>query len=90
MLYGDNFVKINNDTLKWLWIVPQKRKWYIVILSVFQAINGASGVLYALLMREVVDNATAHDFDKFWRYVIYIIMSMKRQARLTRTPKAGF
>ena len=35
-----------------------------------QALNAGSDVLYALLLRNIVDNATAHDKAGFWHYVL--------------------
>ncbi|SFB68039.1 ABC transporter ATP-binding protein [Ruminococcus albus] len=35
-----------------------------------QALLGASGVLYALLLRNIVDSATAHNKAGFWHYVL--------------------
>ena len=52
---------MKNNAIKWLYAVPEKKKLYILTLMLVQALHGASGVLYALLLRNIVDNATAHD-----------------------------
>ncbi|MBP0968830.1 MAG: ABC transporter ATP-binding protein [Oscillospiraceae bacterium] len=62
-----------NKTIRWLYSVPGKKKLYIATLTAVQALNGASGVLYALLLREVVDAASAHVADGFRRYVIFLL-----------------
>ena len=61
---------MKNNTIKWLYAVPEKKKLYILALMLVQALNGASGVLYALLLRNIVDNATAHDKNGFWHYTL--------------------
>ena len=45
---------MNNHAIKWLYAVPEKKKLYILALMTVQALNGASGVLYALLLRNIV------------------------------------
>ncbi len=64
---------MKNNAIKWLYAVPEKKKLYILALMVVQALHGASGVLYALLLRNIVDNATAHDKAGFWLFVILTI-----------------
>ena len=64
---------IKNSTIGWLWKITGRRKLYIVALSILQMIQGGSGVLFALLMRGVIDYAVAGDTPMFWRYVVYIV-----------------
>ena len=64
---------MKNTTLRWLWDVPGQKKLNILALIVVQALHGASGVLYALLLREIVDAATGHDQTGFWRYLAFLI-----------------
>jgi len=64
---------MKNTTLRWLWDVPGKKKLNILALIVVQALHGASGVLYALLLRKIVDAATGHDQTGFWRYLAFLI-----------------
>ena len=64
----------NKNAVKWLFKVPGKKKFYIVLLAIVQALNGASGVLYAVLLRNIVDAAVAHNRDLFWENVILAIM----------------
>lgn len=45
---------MNNHAIKWLYAVPEKKKLYIHALMTVQALNGASGVLYALLLRNIL------------------------------------
>ena len=65
---------MKNTALRWLWDVPGKKKWNILALTLVQAMHGASGVLYALLLREIVDAATEHDGAGFWRFLGLLIV----------------
>lgn len=69
----------NNDTLKWLWKVPGGKKLYILMLIILSSLNGGSGVLYALLLRNIVDSAASHHRDSFWRGVMLIILLVAAQ-----------
>ena len=62
-----------NDTLRWLWQVPGRKKWYIFALILIQACIGLLGVLFSLLLRSVVDSAVGHMSDAFWHFVILTI-----------------
>ena len=64
---------MKNTTLRWLWHVPGKKKWNILSLMVVQALHGASGVLYALLLRGIVDAAAGGDRAGFWRFLVLLI-----------------
>ena len=62
-----------NNTLRWLWAVPGGKKWYIAALTSVQALHGASGVLYALLLRSLVDAAVGGNRPGFWRVLVLLI-----------------
>lgn len=70
---------MKNNAIKWLYAVPEKKKLYILALMIVQALHGASGVLYALLLRNIVDNATAHDKGGFWFYVLLTVLLVLSQ-----------
>ena len=65
---------MRNNAVKWLYAVPKKKKLYIAALMAVQAANGASGVLYALFLRNIVDCAAEKNSNGFWLNVIYIIL----------------
>ena len=65
--------KVSNHTLRWLYRVPGRKKGYILMLLIIQMLSGASGVLYALLMRNIVDSAVAKDLDGFTLNVCLVI-----------------
>lgn len=65
---------MKNNAIKWLYNVPKFKKIYIIGLIFVQALNGASGVLYALFLRNIVDSASTHNKDEFWKQVIFIIL----------------
>ena len=70
---------MKNNAIKWLYAVPKKKKLYILALMLVQALHGASGVLYALLLRNIVDNATAHDKAGFWHFVVLTVLLVLAQ-----------
>lgn len=51
---------------KWLWHVTGKQKIYIALLLVIQAILGSSSVVFALLLRSVIDAAAAGNRKAFF------------------------
>ncbi len=61
------------NTLRWLYTVPGKKKGYILALTLLQAVSGGAGVLYALLLRNIVDSAVAHNLPSFRQNVIALI-----------------
>lgn len=66
--------KKNKNTIKWLYDIPGKKRYYILILIIVQAIHGGSGVLYALLLRNIVDCAVDKDQSGFWMNVVFIVL----------------
>ncbi|HAG13868.1 MAG TPA: ABC transporter ATP-binding protein [Ruminococcus sp.] len=50
---------MKHNAWKWLWRVTGTKKCYVFVLMLTECIYGASGVLYALLLRNIVDNAAA-------------------------------
>lgn len=67
---------------RWLFAVPGNQKWYIAALTLVQALLGGAGVLYALLLRGVVDAAVGGDKPAFWRFLILIIALLAGQLAL--------
>ncbi len=65
---------MKNRTLKWLYAVPGTKKAYVAVLTVLDGIDGAVGVVFALLMRNIVDAAVARDVSGFWRWMIAIVL----------------
>ena len=73
---------MKNSTTKWLLSVPGRKNLYIVFLTLAQGLYGASGVLYALLLCNIVDAATGHDSSLFWRGIIFIVFLVSAQLLL--------
>lgn len=74
---------MKNNSLKWLWHVTGKKKYYVAALMLVQALNGGSGVLYALFLRNIVDSAVAHDREGFFRNCIYTALLVLGQVMLS-------
>ncbi len=69
-------------TVRWLFSVPDRNKLFIIALTLVQAANGVSGVLYALLMRNIVDAATRQDSNGFWMGITSILLLVMIQLAL--------
>ena len=62
------------STLKWLYIISGKKKGYVLALTLIQAVTGGAGVLYALLLRNIVDSAVARNLISFRQNVISLLI----------------
>lgn len=47
-----------------------RKRGYVLAFTVIQVLFGLTGVINALLMRGIVDSATARDLSAFWKYVL--------------------
>ena len=74
---------MKDKTLNWLFTVPGRKKLYILFLIVVQALYGASGVLYALLLRNIVDAATGQNFAEFWKGIVLTALLVLAQLALS-------
>ena len=73
---------MKQNTYKWLWSVTGKNKLSIGVLMLVQALHGGSGVLYALLLRNIVDNAADGNRNEFWLYVLLIMLLVLAQVAM--------
>lgn len=55
----------SSNSLKWINQVIGKKKYFILILILIQAMLGISSVVYALIFRNVIDYASNHDKSHF-------------------------
>ena len=74
---------MQNSAVKWLYKVPGSKKIYIVLLTAVQCLSGASGVLYAVFLRDIVNNAVDKNLDGFIRSAVYIIILILFQLTLS-------
>ena len=66
--------KLKDKTYAWLFQVPGRKKGYVLLLLILQAVHGASGVFYALLLRAIVDAAVAGNRSGFFQSVTGILL----------------
>ena len=59
---------------RWLYTVPEKKKYYVLALTLIQAFAGSLGVIYALLFRNGIDSAVRKDAKTFHHYISLIII----------------
>ena len=74
---------MNHNAINWLWRVSGRRKWLIAALILVQAGNGFSGVLYALLLRNIVDSAVDGNRTEFWHFAILTALLVLLQVTLS-------
>lgn len=65
---------MNDSATKWLYKVPGRKKLYILALTIVQCLNGASGVLYAVFLRDIVNNAVDKNLNGFILSAVCIII----------------
>ena len=73
---------MRNEALSWIFKTQGPKKFFIPALTLVQAVNGASGVLYALFLRGIVDSAVAGSKDGFIRNAVYIVLLILLQLTL--------
>lgn len=64
---------MKNNIIRWLSKVVGKHKIRIILLSFIQAILGGSSVLYAILLRQIIDSAAERNRTDFLLFFIGII-----------------
>lgn len=72
-----------DSTARWLWRVAGRKKGYVLALTLVQAVSGGLGVLYALLLRNIVDSAVGHDGGAFRHNVVLIVALVVLQISLS-------
>lgn len=73
---------MKQQALQWLWRMQGNRKGTMILLVVLEMLHGFSGVLYALLLRNIVDAATAQNSAEFWHGVLLTILLVLGQQAL--------
>ena len=90
----------NGKTLRWIWNVSGKAKNNVFLLVTVKILHSLTGVLYALLLQQVVDSATRQSDKSLWVSLAYFgglivltiilqaivrYLSEKSKARLEKT-----
>lgn len=70
-------------TVRYLYQVAGKYKIAIIVLAVVHMLLSAIAVVYALMLRNIVDNALAKDTAAFWQSVILFALLMLSKVGLT-------
>ena len=73
---------MKDSAVRWLYEVPGSKKLYILLLTIADALHGASGVFYALLLKGAVDSAAGGNSSGFWRFMAYILLLAALQIAL--------
>lgn len=59
--------------LRWLWHVSKGIRWEVLLLLIAQMVTGASGVVLAWVLRDMIDSAVARDFRHFLLYAALFV-----------------
>ena len=73
---------MRDKTLAWLYTVTGRKKGIIALLALAEALFGASGVLYALLLRNIVDAAVISNGAAFWQNAVFAALQITGQLAL--------
>ena len=74
---------MRDSAFRWLYDVPGKKKIYVLLVTLADALYGASGVIYAILLKGVVDAAVNRDAAGFGRSMGLIILLVVAQLALS-------
>ncbi len=64
----------NKPTIKWISAIAGRKKIFILILLLLQSFLGICGVLYALILRSMIDAAINSHMNEFRKYTILFIV----------------
>lgn len=62
------------SALKWLWKITGIKKIYVAFLIIIQIVLGINSVIYAVLLRNIIDSAVAKSMFDFKLYMVEIIL----------------
>ena len=65
--------RIKGSTLRWILAVSGRKKGYLVLLTLIEALASFLGVYYALLFKRIIDNAVGKNPAGFRRAVITMV-----------------
>ena len=69
-------------TISWLRASLGKKRSYVIALAVVQGLYGATGVLYALFLRDIVDAAVDGRTTVFWQSLLFLVLLVLLQVGL--------
>ena len=64
---------MKDKTLSWIYMVPGKSRWLVVLLCLIHTMLGFFGVFYALLLKGIVDSAVAGEKSSFIKYIVLFV-----------------
>ena len=60
------------SALKWLWKITGIKKIYVAFLIIIQIVLGINSVIYAVLLRNIIDSAVAKSMFDFKLYTNFL------------------
>lgn len=64
--------KVKKSTLKWIFQRSRSAMGDLIFLFIVKILQGAEGVVFAFLLRNIVDAAVAHDMDKLVTSAVFV------------------
>lgn len=61
------------NTIMWINRTLGRRRWLIILLCFIRSLQSLCGIAFALLLRQMVDNAVAGQMDVFWKYALALV-----------------
>lgn len=69
-------------TLRWIGKTLGKETWKIIFISMLQSVLAVSGVVFAVCLSYVIDNAIAQNKESFWFWIVILTIIIFTQIAL--------
>ena len=73
----------NNSILKWILCVTEKAKWLVGILVLLQAMLSITSVVFAFVLRRIINVAVAGAMRNFWIAIALLVGILLLQTLLS-------
>lgn len=62
------------SSIKWLLNVIEKQKFNIILLTAIQTVLGISSVIFAFILRSIIDSATSRNRSDFFSFFSLLVI----------------
>lgn len=70
------------SSIKWLFNVIGKQKFSIILLTIIQTVLGISSVIFAFILRSIIDSAASQNRSGFFSFLIFLVVLVAAQILL--------
>lgn len=71
-----------SSSIKWLLNVIGKQKFSIILLTIIQTVLGISSVIFAFILRSIIDSAASRNRSGFFSFLIFLVVLVAAQILL--------